>query len=167
MYGFVHKKVSPETILSISRAATGKLASTVRLVGFQLIRKADGQTYKIPDRRWEANLYRHPTRQGVDTAYYIMQHDIYSLGVCLLGIGLWDSFVAYDGDNVAQPTEVLCLDAERSLLKDLYALKDHFVHMSANTVLKAKMGTKHSDIVQTCLTCLDEDNLDFMDDKEF
>ena len=28
-----------------------------------------------------------------------MQHDIYSLGVCLLEIGLWRSFVYYEGED--------------------------------------------------------------------
>jgi hypothetical protein len=46
--------------------------------------------------RWDRNVYRHPLRQGHDlTEKYRMQHDIYSLNVCLLEIGLWESFVEY------------------------------------------------------------------------
>jgi hypothetical protein len=29
------------------------------------------------------------------------------------------------------------------------------------------MGTKYADIVETCLTCLDPDNTDFGDEREF
>ena len=32
-----------------------------------------------------------------------MQHDVYSLGVCLLEIGLWRSFVAYSSDSAPVP----------------------------------------------------------------
>jgi len=44
-------------------------------------------------------LYRHPERQGppdsMAEAKYNIGHDIYRLGVCLLEIGLWQSFVEY------------------------------------------------------------------------
>lgn len=31
-----------------------------------------------------------------------MQHDIYSLGVCLLKIGLWKSFITYEGEDSSE-----------------------------------------------------------------
>lgn len=58
------------------------------LIRFQVVRKADGKTYPIADARWEVNLYRNPQRQGSDVDYYVMQHDIYNLGLCLSEIGL-------------------------------------------------------------------------------
>ena len=38
-----------------------------------------------------------PTGKGwiVPRSIPTMQHDIYRLGVCLLGVGLWESFVEY------------------------------------------------------------------------
>lgn len=52
------------------------------------------------DMSWDRNVYRHPLRQGNDPVdRYRMQHDIYSLGVCLLEVGLWESFVEYTGEN--------------------------------------------------------------------
>lgn len=46
------------------------------------------------DLEWERNLYRHPVRQGLwSEEAFIMQHDIYSLGVCLIEIALWQSFI--------------------------------------------------------------------------
>lgn len=119
------------------------------------------------DVNWETNLYRHPLRQGINVDYYVMQHDIYSLGVCLLEIGLWESFVAYGADGVARPSKALGLGKGRAELQQPSALKEHLVALGRSSTLRAKMGTKYSKIVETCLTCLDEDNLDFGDEEEF
>ncbi|KAL6406197.1 hypothetical protein AUP68_10365 [Ilyonectria robusta] len=167
LYDFVHKNIRPETILSLSKTEEGRLPSMACLVGFQVIRNADGRTYPVPDMKWETNLYRHPLRQGNNVDYYVMQHDIYSLGVCLLEIGLWESFVAYELDGTAQPSTALRLTKDRSQLKSPNILKEHLVTLSRSNVLRAKMGTKYSEVVETCLTCLDEDNLDFGDEREF
>ncbi|KAH7114516.1 hypothetical protein B0J13DRAFT_630840 [Dactylonectria estremocensis] len=120
------------------------------LVGFQVIRNADGRT-----------------SPGNNVDYYVMQHDIYSLGVCLLEIGLWESLVTYDPDGAAQPSTALSLAKDRSQLKSPNILKEHLVTLSRSNMLRAKMGTKYSEVVETCLTCLDEDNLDFGDEREF
>ncbi|KAH8754802.1 hypothetical protein F5883DRAFT_526644 [Diaporthe sp. PMI_573] len=167
LYGFVHKNIRPETILSLSETEEGRLPSMACLVGFQVIRNADGRTYPVTDMKWETNLYRHPLRQGNNVDYYVMQHDIYSLGVCLLEIGLWESLVAYDPDGAAQPSIALGLAEDRSQLKSPNILKEHLVTLSHSNVLRAKMGTKYSEVVETCLTCLDKDNLDFGDEREF
>src|SRR5271168_4116142 len=48
---------------------------------------------------------RHPTRQGTHPEVdYQMQHDIYSLGVVLLEIGLWTSFVLYGPGEESSPS---------------------------------------------------------------
>jgi hypothetical protein len=64
------------------------------LVGFGNFRDAEGGTLRSGDTLWEKNIYRHPRRQGQKPQDdYIMQHDIYSLGVCLLELGLWESLL--------------------------------------------------------------------------
>ena len=89
---FVHKNISPETILLL-RSESSVLGMPF-LVGFEKFRLADGRTYHIGDSLWQRNLYQYPTRQGMRPGEdYQMQHDIYSLGICLLEIGLWTSFV--------------------------------------------------------------------------
>ncbi|KAL7947737.1 hypothetical protein V8C42DRAFT_315439 [Trichoderma barbatum] len=167
LYGFVHKNIRPETILSLSKPDEGKLPSMTCLVGFQVIRNADGRTYPVTDLRWETNLYRHPQRHGNKTDYYVMQHDIYSLGVCLLEIGLWESFITYDSDGTAQPSRALGLSADRAELENPRMLQKHLINLSRSSALRARIGTKYSEVVETCLTCLDEGNLDFGDEREF
>jgi hypothetical protein len=167
LYGFVHKNIHPETILSLGKTADGPLPATAFLVGFQVIRNADGRTYPVTDKKRETNLYRHPLRQGDNAEYYVMQHDIYSLGVCLLEIGLWESFVTFNEDGVARPSTALGIAEDKWQLNDPFALKEHLVALSRSSSLRAKMGTRYSEVVTTCLTCLDKDNVDFGDEQEF
>ncbi|KAI9662223.1 MAG: hypothetical protein M1821_008389 [Bathelium mastoideum] len=99
--GFVHKNIRPENVL-IFRAQGSSIGSGF-LLGFEDLRPDEGYTQFIVDTDWEKNIYRHPQRQGLKLRDpYVMQHDIYSLGVCLLEIGLWTSFVQYP-DNCSMP----------------------------------------------------------------
>jgi hypothetical protein len=53
-------------------------------------------TPSSPHRFVEDCIYQHPDRWGADTEYrFSMLHDIYSLGVVLLEIGLWKPFVRW------------------------------------------------------------------------
>ena len=72
---------------------------------------------------WTENLYRHPQRQGLqlETRYHV-GHDIYSLGVTMLEVGLGVPFSSTADDGVprlgplytAAAEEVLNFTAEMS-----------------------------------------------------
>lgn len=183
LYGFVHKNIRPETVLLYHPQLPGCILSTgagiaevaretVALVGFDVLRNAEGKTSLKGDDDWEKNLYRHPQRQGLllDVDYE-MRHDIYSLGVCLLEIGLWESFVdcgAGSGAPLLGPGLGVS-DGGMSgpeLLKGPERVKGHLLRL-ARGLLRRKMGTVYGKVVETCLTCLDKDNVDFGDEKEF
>ncbi|KAA6410790.1 MAG: hypothetical protein FRX48_05100 [Lasallia pustulata] len=84
--GFVHKNIWPETVVIFEKQ--GSELGFPFLVGFERFRPAAAGSKLLGDADWARNLYRHPKRQGVlPEDLYIMQHDIYSLGVCLLEIG--------------------------------------------------------------------------------
>jgi hypothetical protein len=94
----VHKNISPETVILLVDSSTS--LETPFLIGFEKFRRAEGRTYMSGDTFWDKNLYRHPRRQGeYPEEEYKMQHDIYSLGVCLLEIGLGTSFVSFEGES--------------------------------------------------------------------
>lgn len=174
---FVHKHICPETILLFEDLRS---RFSTFLVGFDNFRAADGGTNFTGDATWERNLYRHPSRQGeFPEEAYKMQHDVYSLGVCLLEIGLWQSFVSYSSDPTPKPQYG---DGYRQFIKWLEStgaisspqmassaayqriialkLKEYFIHL-AKTRLPLATGDKYSAVVVTCLTCLDKDNEDF------
>lgn len=164
--GFVHKNVRPETVLGFqtNESAFGLFF----LVGFEKVRMADGRTQRSGDSTWEKNLYRHPRRQGISPEdIYIMQHDIYSLGVCLLEIGLWESFVSYEcGATVPLPTTVLGMASDSPEFKQPALVKERLVAL-AKCNLPKRMGKRYEEVVVNCLTCLDQDNTDFGDPSEF
>lgn len=180
IFAFVHKNVRPESILCFEDSAA--LRSHAFLVGFDAFRSASGGTMMSGDISWGRNVYRHPSRQGFDPkAKYRMKHDIYSLGVCLLEIGLWESFVEYsteEGDSGRPRTkfgrtyyhfkqwlrERETAAGKVSPITTFYetalSLKDYLVEQ-ANTRLAPRMGDRYAQVVLSCLTCLDEGNEDF------
>ena len=180
-FAFVHKNVRPESILCFENAASSH--SHAFLIGFDAFRSAGGGTIMAGDIGWERNVYRHPSRQGYDpTEKYRMEHDIYSLGVCLLEIGLWETFVEYttgeEGDferprarvgktfhhfeewfaekrtGAGQGSIAPTFDALK------LGLKDYLVEQ-AKTRLAPRMGDRYAQVVLACLTCLDEESENF------
>nr|POE87754.1 hypothetical protein CFP56_10983 [Quercus suber] len=164
--GFVHKNVRPETILGFNTQES--TFGPFFLVGLEKLRMADGRTLQQGDLAWEQNLYRHPDRQGLKPEeIYTMQHDIYSLGVCLLEIGLWDSFVIYPHSGTLHtPNGVLGLHLGGSEFSAPRLMKDYLVALAINK-LPGVIGDLYKEVVVNCLTCLDKDNLDFGDETEF
>jgi serine/threonine protein kinase len=154
---FVHKNIRPETIITTE---TGESY----LVGFQHFRAAAGDTYKLGDAVQSNNMYRHPSRQGqAPKEMYSMQHDVYNLGVCLLEIGLWESFVAYGNAstditvNVPGIPEAAVQLSSRDRKKRPYEVKHKLTDL-AKRELPSRMGERFAAIVVSCLTCLDKDS---------
>jgi hypothetical protein len=177
-FGFVHKTIRPESILTFEKTDSNDGCRSVFLVGFENFRKEHGWTQRLGDNTLDRNLYRHPSRQGLSPREdYVMQHDIYSLGVCLLEIGLWKSLVTYsfpdqNGNSVCLPTDLLLgappgtVNAREMSQFLMMQGKDRLLHL-ARMELPRVMGTKYAEIVQTCLLCLDPQNANFGDAHEF
>ncbi|KAK6835191.1 hypothetical protein PG987_009885 [Apiospora arundinis] len=176
-FNFVHKNIHPESVLLFERPGDASMATF--LVGFECFRSADAGSLKKGDADWHKDLYRHPTRQGLNPeASYAMQHDIYSLGVCLLELGLSTSFVSYD-DGKPQKGPVLAQMEQDGVSDDgtvkdstlppemtkTYQIKNSLLSLT-KTKLSRRMGPRYASVVATCLTCLDADNKDFGDESE-
>ncbi|WYZ43399.1 hypothetical protein EsH8_VI_001098 [Colletotrichum jinshuiense] len=168
-FGFVHKNIWPESLLCFDRLVSGTSHTSAFLVGFENFRRDQGNTQRLGDVTPARNLYRHPLRQGASPeAEYTMQHDIYSLGVILLELGLWESFIQSDGGILPLlgiPDSVQG-DATKFLAHLQSHAKDHLLAL-ARSLLPHKMGIRYTKVVETCLTCLDPGNCDFGDQSEF
>ncbi|KAF6820926.1 serine threonine protein kinase [Colletotrichum plurivorum] len=102
-------------------------------------------------------VYRHPDRHGLPDTSFSRMHDIYSLGVVLLEIGLWqtarqvhDDVVKYelDGDAKAlQPQQI-----KQAFLQDA---KERLAH---------RMGTAYQ---EAAIACLDGDWDEFVGSRDF
>jgi hypothetical protein len=150
-------------------SATG--GQSVYLVGFENFRREEGRTHRTGDDAIERNLYRHPSRQGSSPREdYIMQHDIYSLGVCLLEVGLWQSFIEYrEPDGAPTLADHLGIPEKtgRQAANQLKEFGKELLLSLVRKELRQCMGTKYAEIAATCLTCLDPENADFGDETEF
>ncbi|KAK7965795.1 uncharacterized protein PG986_000072 [Apiospora aurea] len=181
-FNFVHKNIHPESILLFENVESTSMSTF--LVGFECFRSADAGTLKKGDADWHRNLYRHPTRQGINPeTSYIMQHDIYSLGVCLLELGLSTSLVSYDAPGEKPEPGPLLKEVQEepavypanddesggsmlpTEMREAYRIKDSLLSL-AKTRLSRRMGPRYSAVVATCLTCLDANNEDFGDESE-
>ena len=119
-------------------------------------RPVDAATTHGDDMVWQRNLYRHPGMYGRTSAdRYLMQHHIYSLGVVLLELGLWHSFILRthhpQTGAMLDITEQLQLGNKR---KAAIEIKGKLVEL-AKSHLPAHMGTVYTELVVSCLTCLD------------
>ena len=165
---FVHKNIRPETILCFHE--TNHDLGKPFLVGFEQFRLEKGTTHQFGDDIWERNMYRHPQRQGLHPEEsYIMQHDIYSLGVVLLEIGLKTSFVTFHGLGETAGLEssispLLRPELQKRIGQGSDTGTRHMIWTKnylcalAEDELPALMGLKYTGVVLSCLTCLDINN---------
>lgn len=109
--GFVHKNITSSAVVVFQRFDTLSTPTSSHsyienafLMGFDLIREVEAKTYKegfvrknYEDPRWMWNfgIFQHPDRlEERAIPRYTKTYDIYSLGVLLLEIGLWEPLSA-------------------------------------------------------------------------
>ncbi|KAF8429072.1 hypothetical protein EV426DRAFT_583561 [Tirmania nivea] len=170
----VHKNIRPEMILIMEPPQHAdkkkRYPYTIGypvLFGFSKVREIEVESELTGDHDWEKNIYRHPQRQGLhpEDKYNIL-HDVYSLGVCLLEISLWTSFVAWDpvsgqcrsnGDICSIFEKITSGDESTGhvlKLKPPKAIQKAFIRKAQQAIPRI-MGEKFKDIVVSCLTCLE------------
>ena len=141
--GWVHKSIRSSNVILLQRVGTTddplRTLNDPYLCGFDAARSDKATSDQLGDAFWELNVYRHPVRQGLQpNERYSMNHDIYSLGVVLLEIGLWKPLLAYGGLKIlrssSSPIEV----------------KEFFLNL-ANEGLPVVMGQKYCEVVKFCL----------------
>jgi serine/threonine protein kinase len=163
---FVHKNIRPENILLLESQDDDPslkfphTLGTSFLIGFDVVRKEDEASSRTGDEDWEKNIYRHPERQGLHPeSGFNMLHDIYSLGVVLLEIALWRSFVTSivekDGVKyVPNPQACKFVDRTTGSLKPPREIQRVFVK-KAEEYIPLVLGERYRDIVLMCLKSVD------------
>ncbi|KAL4955492.1 prion-inhibition and propagation-domain-containing protein [Aspergillus filifer] len=101
-------------------------------------------TDKTADFEPEANIYRHPDRQGRPRLRFGRTHDIYALGVVLLEIGLWVTMSRVMGPKIAEANKTGKLPPRKKVAAELIAL--------AMSGLPKEMGAGYTQAVVACLT---------------
>lgn len=156
-YKYVHKNIRPSNIILMdprpcdlaankpNKPKKSRVLGQALLVGWSDARLNDSSSRRLGGAqraRMEMELYQHPSRTtGGKVSKYTFLHDVYSLGVCLLEIGLWTNFLDEDDwPKLPQLTQ-----AERCAT---------FVEL-ARSALPRVLGWAYADVVQKCLTCTD------------
>jgi hypothetical protein len=143
------------------------------LVGFDRSRPNQGRSTQVADVGMVNCIYQHPERWGVtDPRRFTMIHDVYSLGVVLLEVGLWESFVQWSAEGrrvISSPDILELLDGGgRRLKSEIYSkhVKATFLEM-AKSRLPQRMGQKYTNIVLSCLegTIARVDDIDEIHEK--
>lgn len=139
--GWVHKSFRSSNILFFSDENSSPLTlENPYLVGFEYAREdagfSDNPVY--PD--IATDIYRHPQTWGKPTTNFQKMHDIYSLGVVLLEIGLW------------QPVAALEKTQFRDLVySDRFDVQELFQTEAARR-LPFGLGSAYAKVVRKCLT---------------
>lgn len=90
--GWVHQGVSSHNVVFFRKdGAAHPDYLHPFLQGFELARPDSDPSIGRPMEDVAFNIYRHPSRQGTARRGHRKIHDIYSLGVVLLEIGLWQT----------------------------------------------------------------------------
>ena len=92
--GWVHKNLWSHAIIIIPSANRSQRSGSQHLVpyvaGWGVARPTSADSTEMrEDMQIEPNLYRHPQRQQQPSIKFTFIHDVYSLGVLLMEIGLW------------------------------------------------------------------------------
>lgn len=170
----VHKNIRTETILLFQRKSvdspTGVPIDTgigvPFLINWSMLRKETHASSRVGEDDWMKDIYRHPQRQGMHPQErYNMGHDIYSLGVCLLEIGLWAPLIVME-EGSHRPCAIYRQMAVRSggiTVEESNSVKaltrpgiiQPTLVLLASMELPKRMGIEFFKIVVACLTCLE------------
>jgi hypothetical protein len=88
--GWVHQGIASYNIVFFYDDVGNVDYANPYLCGFEYARHEGAPSSARIVEQFELNVYRHPERQGIPNASHHKEHDIYSYGVLLLEIGLWD-----------------------------------------------------------------------------
>jgi serine/threonine protein kinase len=148
--GYVHKSIRTSNIIVLDKDSS-QLSSAARfpkhlgepfLCGFETARHDKAISDQHGDAHWRFNIYRHPRRQGIHPQdRYTMNHDVYSLGVVLLELGLWKPLLL-TGLSKFQGTTAD--DIAAGVIRD-------YLKKLAGENLPIILGTKYYEIVLFCL----------------
>ena len=169
----VHKCIRLGTILLFDVETGGSPYSTFDCIGepyltsWKMLRTQHDLSAWTGEEGWVKNLYRHPERYGLRAEQrYHMGHDLYSLGVCMLEIGLWEPLILRDGSSPSPSDRYrLAFESLRDTEEQGAAVQEDMT--VAKTVqkillelarkdLRYIMGQGYADVVETCLTRVDD-----------
>lgn len=150
---WVHKNISSKSLVFFEDRESHDLRFDYPyLVNFEYSRPESGSTLLLRDNDEGKNVYRHPSIQDIARPSFTRLHDIYSLGVVLLEIAIWDT-----AENIVQSS---IREGKRRSPEGTQKL---YIKQAADKI-PWLMGTAYSKAV---LACLDSEFADQFSRPEF
>lgn len=168
---FVHKRIQPESIIVLNPTnSDGKHSSSTGEIGFPFLAAFDESRATIgdspmigPNPFHPENLYQSPVRvTPIDEQpwqKYSMLDDIYSLGVVLLEVGLWESLLTPNSEDSGVGR--IAWKGIRKMFERLnnnfkveynaFSVQTEFIRI-AKCHLPAIMGEQYTEVVVSCLS---------------
>lgn len=147
--GWVHKNIQSKNILFWRKRGTSEVnLAKPYLVGFDTSRpNQPGEVTEKPYSTKEDDLYRHPSYKGPNARPFQVSFDLYSLGIILFEIGLWESVSSQNGNRSHQHA--------RPTVRTSVSYSDpryiNLVMKGPVMDLKRHVGPRYRDAVITCL----------------
>ena len=139
---WIHKNLSSHSLVLFNdRQEKKPLFTEMYLVDFECSRLDSGSTMRLVDTDPERNLYRRPEIQHENRPAFSRIDDLYSLGVVLLEIAIWQTARQIVDDNIPDP------DARR--IPD--NIRQVYIAVAKQRV-PARMGENFQHAVLACLT---------------
>ncbi|KAH8589141.1 hypothetical protein B0O99DRAFT_692715 [Bisporella sp. PMI_857] len=153
LVGWVHQGVASHNIVFFYDETHGIDYSKPYLCGFGYSRESDAPSTSRLVENFEANVYRHPDRQGWPSKFHRKEHDIYAYGVLLLEIGLWKAVETFFDEKERKSITPYAMGQKilRTSKELLGHSMDTLYEQAASTCLSGDFGVKQDDITQSCL----------------
>ena len=141
---WVHKSVRSDNIIFFPRDHDSSLLDIISepwLIGFEYAREDFGFSDNPIGSPFDPSkdLYRHPDTWGLPTVRFAKKYDIYSLGVVLLEVGLWQSIRQLEQNGF-----------KHAVYDDRFDIRRLFIQKAKET-LPFFTGTCYADLTARCL----------------
>ena len=150
--GWVHGNLQSRSVVMLPRSLSD-LELSPFLVGWGVLQPLEGTHFAL-----EPNLYRHHDRFGRPFSEYGNGHEIYSLGVVLLELGLWRTMEIIFARRL-EKTPIFDVSQQQDLFNRIH----NTVLDWANSIeIEREMGKVYAQVVLKCLTWHYEDPVEGM-----
>lgn len=150
--GWIHGNIQSRSVAMLLRDLNDRELSPY-LIGWGVLQPLDATSFNL-----ETNLYRHHDRFGKPTSEYGNGHDIYSLGIVLLELGLWRIMASIFARRIERTPNFVFVQQEELFLRVHNTILDW-----ANSIeIEREMGKRYSEIVLKCLTWQQSDPIESM-----
>lgn len=127
------------------RSGDSLLLKSPYLVDFEYSRPESGSTLRLRDNDDEKNFYRHPEIQDIARSSFSKIHDLYSLGVVLLEIALWQTAHRIYERTGIKPGQLNATGLQKMYIDKATRKVGHLMGPSYQAAVLACLGSQYKD----------------------